>query len=284
MTVSERTREIIRLALLEDIGDGDITAEATVPASLGASGTIIAKEDGVLAGLGAAELVFDHVDSATSFQAGLSDGDPLSAGKMIAKVEGRARSILTSERVALNFLMHLSGVATLTRAFVDRVQRHGVEILDTRKTMPGLRELEKEAVLAGGGKNHRMGLWDEFLVKNNHIAAAGGIKDAVAAAKEKKRGRTLVVEVRNMKELEDALRIGGIDRVLLDNMSASQMKEAIDRIRSTSEGTHVEISGGVTLDTVEEFASLRPDYISVGSITHSARSVNMSLALSLSKS
>jgi nicotinate-nucleotide pyrophosphorylase (carboxylating) len=284
MDSKESVEKIVELALLEDLGEGDITAQATVPEKTRAVGIIRAKETCVLSGTRAAKLVFERVDSRISYVAKTEDGSSLSTGDEIAEISGPARSILSAERVALNFVMHLSGVATLTRAFVEKAGEFGVDILDTRKTMPGLRHLEKEAVLHGGGKNHRMGLWDEFLVKNNHIAAAGGVKQAVAGAAGMKQGRKLVVEVRDMRELEDALSVGSVDRVLLDNMSPDEMKEAIARIRTGTEDAKVEISGGVTLEKIEELARLRPDFISIGAITHSAASVNMSMSLRLESS
>jgi nicotinate-nucleotide pyrophosphorylase (carboxylating) len=263
------------MALAEDIGAGDITSEATVDAERSALARIKAKAPGVLAGIKVAEAVFHAVDPGLDFEAARVDGSPLVAGDHVAVIGGRARSLLAAERTALNFLQHLSGVATAAADAVVALKGTGVRLLDTRKTTPGMRALEKYAVSLGGGVNHRQGLYDMFLVKENHVALAGGVAAAIRACREHRPGVQLEVEVRNMDELDEALATG-VDRVMLDNFTPAQAAEAVGRASGRAE---VEISGGVTAGNLRAYAAAHPDFISVGFITHSAAALDMSLTL-----
>jgi nicotinate-nucleotide pyrophosphorylase (carboxylating) len=267
--------ELIHRALAEDMGSGDITSEATIDPSRTALARIKAKAPGRLAGVKVAEAVFQAVDPDLDFEPDCNDGAQLARGDHVAVIGGRARSLLAAERTALNFLQRLSGVATVTAEAVRLLEGTGVKLLDTRKTTPGMRILEKYAVTIGGGHNHRQGLWDEFLVKENHIGMAGGIAAAVAACRGRRPDLPLVVEVRNLDELEEAVR-AGVDRVMLDNFSPAEAAEAVARVAGR---TAVEISGGANLDNLRAYASAHPDYISVGCITHSAPALDMSMTL-----
>lgn len=270
--------DLLRRALAEDIGTGDITTEATVAADRKALARIKAKAPGVLAGVMVAEAVFLAVDPALDFEAARTDGAHVAAGDHVAVIGGSARSLLQAERTALNFLQHLSGIATATAEAVRLVQGTGVRLLDTRKTTPGMRALEKYAVTVGGGFNHRVGLFDHYLVKENHVDLAGGIGAAVAAARQhgaQRPERGVEVEVRTWQELEEALE-SDPDRVMLDNFSPGQAADAVKRVAGRCE---VEISGGVTFDTLRAYASAHPDFISVGWLTHSAPALDLSLTL-----
>lgn len=263
--------KLIAEALAEDIGPGDITSAACVPADRVASGRFVAKQDCVVAGLDLLPLIYE-LQPDICFR----NGSRVAAGAVIARIAGPARRLLERERVALNFIQRLSGIATLTRRFVDAVDGTGVTILDTRKTTPGWRRLEKQAVAAGGGRNHRMGLYDAILIKENHIAAAGGIRAAVAAAG---RGPYAVeVEVCNVKELDEALEAGA-GHVLLDNMTPEQVRACVDRVRQRAPAASLEVSGGITLANVREYALAGPDFISVGALTHSAPAADISFLL-----
>lgn len=277
----ESVRRIIRLALDEDIGTGDITTLATVPAGLRASGHFLAKSEGVVSGLTVAAAVFHEVDPSVEFQPLVQDGDRLERGMLLATVAGPARSLLSAERVALNFLQRLSGVATLTARYVAAVAGTGARVIDTRKTTPGMRLLEKAAVRHGGGHNHRVGLSDGVLIKDNHLAAIGGadrIARAIAAARELAPHTLRVeVEVTSLDELEQAL-AAGADVVLLDNMSTDEMAEAV---RRTAGRAILEASGGITLETIRAVAETGVDLISAGALTHSAPSLDISLDLDL---
>lgn len=263
--------QIVARALAEDIGSGDVTSENTVPVDLLAEGVFNAKQHLVLAGVDILRIIFPVLEVLHK------DGDVLEKGDPIARTRGLARSLLTHERVALNFLQRLSGIATLTRTYVDAVAGTNAKILDTRKTTPGLRTLEKMATHAGGAGNHRMGLWDAILIKNNHIDLAGGIKPAVSQAL--KSGLPVECEVRTHEEIVDALQLG-VSRLLLDNMTPAQAKQEIDfiKIQSTN-ACSVEISGGVTLATVRAYAETGADFISVGALTHSATAVDISFSI-----
>ncbi len=267
------TEQLIKAALAEDHCRNDITSRLTVPAGLRTSGHLVARAAGVLAGIDTCGRVFRTVDPGLRFSARHHDGDRLRPGMLLAEVRGPARSILAAERTALNFLQHLSGVATLTRRFVDAVKDTRAVILDTRKTTPGWRELEKRAVTCGGGRNHRLGLHDMILIKDNHIAAAGSL----AAAIERCRGeRTrLEVEVRTIPELRVALRAGA-RRVMLDNMNPARMRRAVALAKGKA---RLEASGGITLRTVRRVAETGVDYISVGALTHSAPALDIALEL-----
>lgn len=268
-------REIVRLALEEDIGPGDVTSTACVPADRRARGVFLAREDLVIAGTGLLSEIYGARGGVESLEILKGDGERAVADETIARVEGSARTLLECERVALNFLQRLSGIATLSREFADRVEGTKCRVLDTRKTTPGLRELEKQAAAAGGVVNHRMGLYDAVLIKNNHIAAAGGVAQALAAA----RGAKLPVEIetRTEAELREALEHGAT-HVLLDNFSPERARELIQLIDGRAT---VELSGNINLTTVRAYAETGADFVSAGAITHSARAVDLSFRLSL---
>ncbi|MCS6953544.1 MAG: carboxylating nicotinate-nucleotide diphosphorylase [Bryobacterales bacterium] len=265
--------EAIRRALEEDIGPGDITSEACVPEDLMALGRFTAREPLVVAGVELLPLIYRARGGFDELRGHVFSGQRAEAGQVIAEVRARARTLLACERVALNFLQRLSGIATLARRFVEAVDDLPCRILDTRKTTPGLRRLEKMAAATGGVLNHRMGLYDAILIKNNHIAAVGGVRIAVERARA--RGLPVEVEVRTRQEIVEAL-AAGADRLLLDNMTPQQ---AAEEIRFIAGRATVEVSGGVTLDNVRAYAEAGPDYISAGAITHSARAVNINFQL-----
>jgi nicotinate-nucleotide pyrophosphorylase (carboxylating) len=268
-------KDLIKQALAEDIGKGDATSKLTVPPDADARARIDQKEPGVIAGLEVADAVFREVDKSLRFMALTSEG-AWSEGGPVCAIEGNARSILAGERVALNFLGRLSGVATLTARYVDAVQGTNARILDTRKTTPLLRELEKKAVLTGGGYNHRFGLDDAILIKENHSQMAGGVGKATKLAIDKApKGMMIVVECASLNEVEEALDAGAT-HILADNMDEADLRETV--ARSANRAT-VEASGGVNLDTVRRIAETGVDYISVGALTHSARALDLSLLL-----
>lgn len=276
--VDDDAIRIIDMALDEDRGSGDWTTRWTVHARTRARAEITAKSSGILAGVAPALAVYSRLDPRVEADAHVADGETLEPGMLVASLSGPARTLLTGERVALNLLQHLSGVATLTRAFVDAVEGTGVRILDTRKTMPGMRGLEKAAVRTGGGTNHRFGLYDLVMIKDNHLAIADGIADAVGRVREQNTRRLKVqVEVRTLDELDVVLELG-VDRILLDNMSNEQLREAVQRTRRRRGPRPVlEASGNVTLKTVRSIAETGVDEISVGALTHSAPAVDFSL-------
>jgi nicotinate-nucleotide pyrophosphorylase (carboxylating) len=261
----------VAVALSEDVGSGDLTTQQVVPADATCTARILVKEPGVVCGLAVVEEVFHELDSELRFEQLAADGDSVEAGTAVARLDGRAAPILTGERTALNFLGRLSGIATLTRRFVDAVEGTGAEILDTRKTTPGLRALEKHAVECGGGRNHRFGLYDAILIKDNHLAVAGSIGHAVRSAAGA--GVPVQVEVESLDELREALDAGA-DAILLDNMPPPLMREAV---AITGGRATLEASGGVTLDTIRPIAETGVNFISIGALTHSARSLDVSL-------
>lgn len=261
--------DLVRRALAEDIGTGDVTSEACIPAAQQASGRFIAREPLVIAGLGLLPMMYDAPVLLKR------DGDRCEDGEVIATVRGSARHLLACERTALNFLQHLSGIATVARQFADAVEGTGCVVLDTRKTTPGLRLLEKGAAAAGGATNHRMGLYDAILIKNNHITAAGGVRNALARAASK--GVPVEIEVRTREELREALDCGA-QHLLLDNLTPP---EAADWVREVGGRARVELSGGITLQTVRAYAESGADYVSSGAITHSARAMDISFRLEL---
>jgi len=278
---------IVAFALAEDVGDGDITANATVPEDRVGKAYLITRADGILSGSELVSAVFAEVDSKLECKWNAEDGQRVKANETLAVVSGPLRGLLTGERVALNFLSHLSGIATLTRKYVEAVGGHQAKILDTRKTTPGLRHLEKYAVRCGGGENHRFGLYDMILIKENHIQAAGGIETAVLAARQAASERNpqpaLEVETQSVADAVLATKLL-VDRVMLDNMKVADMHEAVMKIRAMSTETGkfvaVEASGNVTLDNVFAIAETGVDYISVGALTHSAPALNLSLLIS----
>lgn len=269
--------DIVRRALAEDIGPGDLTVEAVVAPSTQACARIRAKAEGVVAGTEAAARTFQLLDPAIKFQA-VADGTHVQPGDIVAEIQGDARAILSGERVALNFLQHLSGIATETARAVRAAAPYGTRIVDTRKTTPGLRTLEKAAVRAGGGANHRLGLFDAVLLKENHIVLAGGIGPAVQRAKKRVGHMVKIeVEVEHLSQIEEAL-AAGVDAILLDNMSLDEMRQAVKMVGGRAV---VEASGGITPDRVAEIAACGVDVISLGWITHSVPALDLSLLVEM---
>jgi nicotinate-nucleotide pyrophosphorylase (carboxylating) len=269
----------IAAALKEDIGDGDVTTEFFVPETLHATARIITRENAVVAGTGAAKDAFRQVDPSTDVQILCRDSDSVAAGDVIIEVRGLARSILKGERVALNFLQRLCGIATLTRQFVDAIGNHPAKILDTRKTTPGLRALEKAAVVAGGGVNHRFGLYDMVLVKDNHLAALGGLSsfpDRIRHLRQERPNIRIAVEADDLEQVRAFVQMEGIDTILLDNMTPAQIREALALKRNNMK---FEASGGITLKNVRRVAATGVDYISIGALTNSARSIDIALEM-----
>ena len=269
--------ELVRAALVEDIGSGDVTTAATVPEDSRARALITQKAPGVVFGLDTAEAVFWTLDQEARFERLVAEGEWREEGGPVLAGEGRARALLSGERTALNFLAHLSGVATMSARAARAVEGTGARVLDTRKTTPGLRALEKAAVAAGGASNHRAGLYDAILIKENHIAAAGGIAQAVARAREAapELAGTLEVEVRDSEEIDEAL-AAGAPRLLLDNMDDAQLRAAVAQVAGRAS---LEASGGVTLQTLRERAQTGVEWISMGALTHSAPALDLSLIL-----
>ena len=267
-------QDLIDRALAEDIGTGDVTTATLVPDDATGRATLTQKAPGAIAGLVVAEAVFARVDPALRWRAHAGEG-VWREGGLVAEVAGSSRSILTGERVALNFLQQLSGVATMTARYVSAVEGTGARILDTRKTTPGLRALEKQAVVTGGGVNHRAGLYDAILIKENHAAMAGGVGAATRRALAAADGLPVEVECATLDEVREALDAGAL-RILLDNMSAGELRAAVELAAGRAE---LEASGGVSLDTVREIAETGVDFISVGALTHSPPALDISLIL-----
>ncbi len=279
MDFAAAVRPMVELALIEDVAIGDVTTEATVDAGRMGEARIVAREAGVLAGLEIAEVAFRHLDSDILFEGRLSDGAALRAGQEVALIHGKLRAILTAERVALNFLGRLSGIATATRRAVEAVHGTGVMITDTRKTTPGLRLLEKYAVAMGGGVNHRLGLYDMFLVKDNHVAAAGSLTEAVRRVRASGVDLPLEVECDGEAQVREALALS-VGRLLFDNFRGAELDRALAVVAHARRGgarVEVEISGRVTLESLPEIARPGVDYISMGSLTHSSRGLDLSL-------
>lgn len=268
---------VIAAALAEDLGEaGDVTSRATVPAGATTSAALVAREPGVIAGLEAARAVFTAVDASVVFEALAADGAHVQAGDVLARVSGPSRALLAAERTALNLLCHLAGVASATAAFVAEVEGTGCAVRDTRKTLPGLRTLQKAAVLAGGGLNHRAGLFDGLLVKDNHAAAAGGVAEATRRALASAGGFSVQVEVDSLAQLDEAL-AAGARSILLDNLSMNDLHAAVARCRHEAEPVFVEASGGISLSSAWAIASTGVDAIAVGALTHSARALDIGL-------
>lgn len=277
----DQADRMIDLALAEDIGDGDITTNWTVSESATACADLVAKEEGIIAGNSVAEAVFRRVDEQIAYTVEREDGSSVSPGDRVGCVAGPARSILTAERTVLNFMKRMSGIATLTARFVSAIAGTGAAILDTRKTLPGHRTLDKYAVTVGGGRNHRIGLFDMVLLKENHIEAADGIGPAIHAVKQamKREGRDvkIEVEVESLRQLDDAL-ASGVDYILLDNMEPEIMREAVTQSEKlVSSRPLLEASGNMSLETVRDAAETGVDLISVGALTHSAKALDLSL-------
>jgi nicotinate-nucleotide pyrophosphorylase (carboxylating) len=283
---SRRITAVIENALLEDHATRDATSYACIDPNQRATATILAKQDCILAGIGCVSRILDvyaHLDGAVTSHYEVTthpeifDGIRLHKGQSIAVVRHNARVILSCERVILNFMQRLSGIATFTRQFVDAISGTKARILDTRKTVPGLRMLDKYAVRCGGGQNHRLDLSDGVLIKNNHIALAGGVVSALERAHKNRRGAQIIeIEVRSLEELEQALTHGG-EAILLDNMSVEDVKQAVERCSQSEHRIPLEVSGGVTLENVRAYAETGVNFISVGALTHSAKAVDMSL-------
>jgi nicotinate-nucleotide pyrophosphorylase (carboxylating) len=270
---------LIDAALAEDVGPGDFTTLWTVPEDRRAEARIVAKSPGVIAGSEVAAEVFRRVDPSLEVTVDTEDGAAVKPGDVAMTIRGSARSILTAERTALNFMQRLSGVATVTRRYVQAVEGTGARVIDTRKTTPGMRALEKAAVVAGGGANHRFGLHDMVMIKDNHIAAAGGITSAVEAVRrQNERGLKVEVETTTLDEVREAL-AAGADRIMFDNMSWPQMHDAVELVRAADPRPETEASGGITLETIHAYAGTGVDFISIGALTHSAPSLDLSLQL-----
>lgn len=275
-TRDEFIDDLITLAFAEDIGDGDATTLSTIPAEEVGTQQLIIKEEGILAGVEIARKVFDKFDPNLKMEVYITDGAHVKPGDVAFKVTGSVRSLLQTERLMLNIMQRMSGIATQTAKYQDRLKGLKTKVLDTRKTTPGLRILEKEAVKIGGGANHRMGLFDMILIKDNHVDFAGGIPQAVQAAKDwmKANGKDLKIEVetRNTEEILEALE-AGVDRIMLDNFDPVRTAEAVKLINGRTE---VESSGGITLDTLREYGEAGVDFISVGALTHSVKGLDIS--------
>jgi len=276
----EDALQMIRLALHEDVRTGDITSIWTIPQDQKQKARLIAKESGVIAGLPIIDLVFQELKE-TSLQVKmlLKDGDWVEKGTIIAELEGKTQSLLTAERCILNFIQQLSGVATSTRACVKALEKGRTQVLDTRKTIPGFRTLQKYAVRAGGGKNHRMGLFDMVLIKDNHITASGGVLEALAVVKKQNiHGVKIEVEVESLDDLRLLLH-QGVDVIMLDNMDTATMTEAVKIVQESKDQVKLEASGNMSLERLKELATIGLDYISVGALTHSVKALDISMRL-----
>ncbi|MBB4638409.1 carboxylating nicotinate-nucleotide diphosphorylase [Longimicrobium terrae] len=279
MALSAEASALIDAALTEDVGDGDFTTLWTVPEERRAEARIVAKAAGTIAGSEVAVEAFRRVDPSLEIDVSAPDGTALLSGDLAMVIRGSARSILTAERTALNFLQRLSGVATVTHRYVAAVEGTGARVIDTRKTTPGMRLLEKAAVVAGGGANHRVGLHDMVMIKDNHIAAAGGITAAVDAVRARNdRGLRVEVETTTLEEVREALRTGA-DRIMFDNMSPVLMRQAVEIVHAHDPRPETEASGGITLETIRSYAETGVDFISIGALTHSAPALDLSLQL-----
>ncbi len=267
---------LIEIALQEDIGTGDITTNALFGEDpIEKTGVIVAKQDLIISGLEIARRVFDTVDHHLKWERFFEDGQNVSKESKVAQVSGRLQSLLRAERTALNFLQHLSGIATFTRKFVEKVKGYPVQILDTRKTMPGLRALEKHAVRSGGGKNHRLGLFDRFLIKENHLVGRS-ISEAVKRAKENNPNKVPIeIEIQKIDQIEEAI-TAGADILLMDNFSAKDLKKAVEKVEKRAK---IEASGRITFENVVDYAKTGVDFISIGALTHSAPAVDLSLEI-----
>ena len=272
----DQIQMLLEIALQEDIGTGDITTEALWGGeAVEKTGVILAKQDLIVAGMEIARRVFLTVDHHLQWQRYFEDGAAVKKGQKVAEVAGRFDSILKGERVALNFLQHLSGIATLTSQFVEKVNRYPVQILDTRKTTPGMRALEKHAVRAGGGKNHRLGLYDRFLIKDNHLKGIS-IREAIKRARSRNLNKVPIeIEIQSVNQLEEAI-TAGADVLLLDNFSPKELKKAVNQVKGRAK---LEASGGITLENVVDFAKTGVDFLSIGALTHSAPAADVSLEI-----
>jgi nicotinate-nucleotide pyrophosphorylase (carboxylating) len=277
MAISPEISAIVANALREDLGSGDVTSVPIIPANRRLQGAFLVKASGIVAGLGVVAEVFRQVDATIVFTALAADGDAIQPGDVVATVAGAGPGILIAERTALNFLQRMSGIATMAHIYQAAVAGTSARILDTRKTAPGLRPLDKLAVRLGGAHNHRTGLYDMVLIKDNHIEAAGGIGAAVARVRAASISLPIEIEVTNLTQLDEALALG-VDRIMLDNMSLEQMRAAVER---TAGRVELEASGGITLDTIADVAATGVDCISVGALTHSVQALDISLEITL---
>lgn len=277
VNVNELVDRLIGLAFAEDIGDGDHTTLSCIPDDAMGKSKLLVKETGILAGVAVAKRVFADFDPELKMEIFMDDGTPVKPGDVAFTVEGKVRSLLQTERLMLNIMQRMSGIATMTNRYVKRLEGTHTRVLDTRKTTPGMRMLEKEAVKIGGGVNHRIGLFDMILLKDNHVDFAGGIEKAIQRAKDycKEKGKDLKIEieVRNFNELQRVLDYGGVDRIMLDNFSVADTRKAVQMIGGRYE---TESSGGITFDTLRDYAECGVDFISVGALTHSVKGLDMS--------
>ena len=276
-TVEELEDKLIDLAFAEDIGDGDHTTLCCIPEDAMGKSHLLIKEDGILAGVEVAKKVFDRFDNTMKVEVLIGDGDEVKKGDIAMVVTGKVRSLLQTERLMLNIMQRMSGIATVTHKYVEKLKGTKTHVLDTRKTTPGMRMLEKQAVKIGGGMNHRIGLFDMILLKDNHVDFAGGITNAIdrchAYLKEKNLNLKIELEVRNFDELNQVLTHGGVNRIMLDNFSVADTKKAVELIGGRYE---TESSGGITFDTIRDYAECGVDFISVGALTHSVKGLDMS--------
>ena len=270
--------ELIELAIKEDIGDGDHTSLCCIPAEERGRMRLLCKPEGIIAGIEVAKMVTERLDAEVKFEQILNDGDRVKVGDVAFYVEGNLQSLLRAERILLNIMQRMSGVATQTAVYADRIADLHTKVLDTRKTTPGMRVLEKMAVEMGGGKNHRIGLFDMILLKDNHIDFAGGVRKAVLGAKEylKEKGKNIPIEceVRTLEDIDEVFAAGGADRIMFDNFSVEMTAEAVKKVAGRCQ---TESSGGITLETLRDYAETGVDFISVGALTHQIKSLDMSL-------
>ncbi len=278
MEVENLINSLLELAFAEDIGDGDHTTLCSIPASEVGSSKLLIKEEGILAGVDVAKDVFHKFDPELKVEVFIEDGAHVKPGDVAFVVTGKVQSLLQTERLVLNLMQRMSGIATITNKYVKLLEGTKTKVLDTRKTTPGLRMLEKQAVKIGGGENHRIGLFDMILLKDNHVDFAGGIKNAITRAKqylkEKNKDLKIEIEVRNFEELNEALNVGGVDRIMLDNFTVEDTRKAVEIVNGRVE---LESSGGITFETIRDYAVTGVDYVSVGALTHSVKSLDMSL-------
>jgi nicotinate-nucleotide pyrophosphorylase (carboxylating) len=278
MEVENLINSLLELAFAEDIGDGDHTTLCSIPASEVGSSKLLIKEEGILAGVNVAKDVFYKFDPELKVDVFIEDGAHVKPGDVAFVVTGKVQSLLQTERLVLNLMQRMSGIATITNKYVKLLEGTKTKVLDTRKTTPGLRMLEKQAVKIGGGENHRIGLFDMILLKDNHVDFAGGIKNAITRAKqylkEKNKDLKIEIEVRNFDELNEALNVGGVDRIMLDNFTVEDTRKAVEIVNGRVE---LESSGGITFETIRDYAVTGVDYVSVGALTHSVKSLDMSL-------
>ena len=277
-TTAQLIDDLIKLAFAEDIGDGDHTTLCCIPETAMGKSQLIIKENGILAGVDMAKRIFHDFDPELRINVFINDGAEVKKGDIAFKVEGKVRSLLQTERLVLNVMQRMSGIATTTHKYVKRLEGTHTHVLDTRKTTPGMRIMEKEAVKIGGGVNHRIGLFDMILLKDNHVDFAGGINQAITRAhdylKEKGKDLKIEIEVRNLDELQQVLNLGGVDRIMLDNFNIENTKKAVQMVNGRYE---IESSGGITYETLRDYAECGVDFISVGALTHSVKSLDMSL-------